>query len=262
MTLVELQVALVIGALVCAASLAALLHLGRVVDAMVRRETAERRGAEVIMVLESLGRHLRYPVALGDTAMQGELRIGAGVVCEGTPSSVVLAPAVSESLEGLTFLADMPATGDHLEFFAASFDSGEVGWHTQRVVESARVSSQEGCGLGSPFVAAELGTRTVVRLTLPPMLAPAPTGAPVELYRSVRVVAYLAGNTGWVVGLRSCVDRRCGPAQPIVGPVRSAAEGGLRFHGADGEGTVMVMVRVPAIDAPFLGVIPATRFLP
>lgn len=262
MTLVELQVAMLVGGLICVAGVTALLHLRRAVDAVVREETAERRGAEAISVVEALGRHLRHPVIIGDTAVQGELRIAVGVVCQGTSAWVALAPAVAGSLEAMTFLADLPVAGDRLEFVAVVRDSAEAGWHSFPVVEADLISSQEGCGVGNPYVASELGARSVVRVTHDLRLAPVGAGAPVEIYRVVRVVLYRAPDAGWVIGLRQCADRQCGPAQPIVGPVRSPREGGLRFHRTESEGLVTVTVRVPAMDHAFLGVFVATPALP
>lgn len=257
MTLAELQVALVVGAIISAAGLAALVHLRRAVDGLVRLESAERVGAEVISVVEAFGRQLRYPIILGDTAIQGELRLAVGVACRGQPTSVTLAPAVAGSLGGMTFLADAPAAGDRLEFFATARDASEVGWHTRQVLGSAWVSSREGCGAGNPFVAPGLEGRPVVRVLHDSLHETARAGTPVEIYRAVRVVVYHAGVSGWVIGLRHCVVQSCGSAQPIVGPVRSPQESGLRFHWAEGVGPIMVAVRVTGIDRTFSGVIPA-----
>lgn len=259
-TIVELQVAVVVGAILVAAAYTSLLSVRRVVDGALRRGEAHRVGDETIAVLEAVGPHLRYPAVLGDTALLGELRIGAGTLCRQTATTIALAPALTGSAEALTFLAETPIVGDRLEAFGGEV-TGEAGWRTHQVTAVALVTAQEGCGAdggadGSAVAAADRG-RQVLRLSVDPPPGAITAGAPVELYRAVRLVLYHAGAQGWTVGFRSCPALRCGSAQPIVGPVRSPSDHGLRFRMDPAAPIVRAEVRVPGSAHRFEGVLHA-----
>ena len=255
-TLVELQVAVVVGAILVAAAYASLLSVRRVVDGALRRGEAHRVGDETIAVLEAVGPHLRYPAVLGDTALLGELRIGAGTLCRQTATTIALAPALSGSAEALTFLAETPIVGDRLEVFGGEA-TGEAGWRTHQVTAVALVTAHEGCGSDGAVVALADRGRQVLRLSVDPPPSALATGAPVELYRAVRLVLYHAGAQGWTVGFRSCQALRCGSAQPIVGPVRSPSDHGLRFRMDPAAPIVRAEVRVPGSAHRFEGVLHA-----
>lgn len=255
-TLVELQVAVVVGAILVAAAYTSLLSVRRVVDGGLRRGEAHRVGDETIAVLEAVGPHLRYPVVVGDTALHGELRIGAGTICRQTSATITLAPALTGSAEALTFLAETPIVGDRLEAFGGEV-TVEAGWRTHQVTAVALVTAQEGCGADGSAVAAADRGRQVLRLSVDPPPGAITAGAPVELYRAVRLVLYHAGAQGWTVGFRSCPALRCGSAQPIVGPVRSPSDHGLRFRMDPAAPIVRAEVRVPGSVHRFEGVLHA-----
>lgn len=269
MTLVELQVALVVGTIIAAAALTALLSVRRVVEGMLRQAEGERVGGDAIAVLEALGQHLRYPKVLGDTALHGELRIGVGVVCRVTPTTVALTPAFAPLLAAvppgstppLTVLAETPIVGDRLEAYASD-SSADGGWRSHVVSGVTLVAASEACGTDGVLVGTAELTRAALRLALDPMPRSLAVGAPAELYREIRLVLYQAGTPGWSIGMRSCVGTRCGAAQPVVGPVRSPAARGLWFRMDPGSSLVQAEVRVAGIDHPFEGSLRASGFSP
>lgn len=166
-TLVELQVVVVVGGILVAAAYTSLLSVRRVVDEALRRGEAYRAGADAIGVLEAIGEQLRYPVVVGDTALHGELRIGAGIVCRQTPATLTLAPAHTGSSEALTVLAETPIVGDRLEAFGGEA-TGEREWRTYRVTAVALMTAHEGCGSDAAAVAVVDRGRQVLRLSVDP----------------------------------------------------------------------------------------------
>lgn len=252
-TLVELLVAATVGTIICASAYAVLLHLRRSVEMQMQRASADRLGTDVVTLLEALGAHLRYPVVLGDTALQAELRIGIGVGCQWSPASLTLAPALSGSLDAMTVLTEFPAPGDRVDVLRASGDSGAPMWVTATLAEVGMLAAKTGCDPESPLLAPSELSRPVWRFTAPAEVGG--TGAPVELYRPVRLIVYHAGDLGWTVGMRHCGGAICSAAQPIIGPVRAPRDGGLRFVRTPSD--VTVQVRVPMLDKTFSGVIVA-----
>lgn len=253
LTLVELMVGLTVGGIVSGASVGALLHMQRTSAQLARRGEAERLGHEVLSVLSTIGYQLRRPYVLGDTALQAELRLVAGVTCAVGPSSITLAPMSPGSLDALTFASDMPAQGDLLEVYREDSSEGPR-WDTSRIVEVSRLVAAEGCGTDTPFASPELRDRQVVRLTLQTSWLLTP-GSPAEVFREIRLLTYPTAGQGWMLGWRACPQGICGPVQPIVGPLRSRAEGGLTLRQDSLMGWVHVGVRVYGVDAPFEGTI-------
>lgn len=254
-TLMELLVAATVGTILCTSAYAILLQLRRSVEAQVQRATAERLGTEVIALLEAVGVHLRYPVVLGDTALQAEMRIGIGVSCQGNATSLTVTPARIGSLDAMTVLAEPPTAGDRVEVLPPWGHTIGEGWVGTAVAETGWLRAKEGCDPGSPYLAPSEESGPVVRVTSSTDLWGGGAGVPVELYRPVRFILYHAGDQGWTIGMRRCSDAICAAAQPVIGPVRSPRDGGLRFVRTSS--AVVVQVRVPLLDRTFSGVIAA-----
>lgn len=254
-TLVELMVAATVGTILCASAYAVLLDLRQSVEALGQRESAERLGTETIALLEAVGSHLRYPVVLGDTALHAEMRIGIGVSCQGSIAALTLAPAVSGSLDAMAVLAEPPMAGDRMEFLRPGGDTAVDAWVSVNIAEVGSLTAKAGCDADSPYFAQSETSRPVVRVTPVADAAAMGAGVPVELYRAVRLTLYHAGDHGWVVGMRRCNGSDCSAAQPLIGPVRSPRDGGLRFTRTPS--AVTVQVRVPTLDRTFSGVIAA-----
>lgn len=256
-SLVELLVALGLGAIVLAAAHRAVRYEGRDAAAFRATRHLDSSGEEVLSVLLALGRHLRYLAPRGDTALAAEYRVLVGVACRVGDDFLVLAPGSGGSPEALTFLNEGPQPGDRLEWYAPTTDPlAEEGWVVSRVTGVTILSAEEGCEAGSGFLPTALADAWVLRLDHEPAGMPGRPGTPVEVYRVGRLVSYASGTAGWVVGWRTCRGDRCDPVQPIVGPVRTVAEEGLRFVV---EATaVRVRVRIPGRERVFEGTLRAT----
>ncbi|MFZ9987208.1 MAG: PulJ/GspJ family protein [Candidatus Nanopelagicales bacterium] len=256
MTLIESLVALTVGSIILVGASAAMGQVRAVTDALVHRAPREQLGAEIIAIVEAIGRGLREPRVLGDTALQGEWRILVGVACNAPDSTVVLSPAGHDVRDAMTFEAEGPRVNDRLDLYLTSDSMREGGWESFPVTHVVSMTAA-GCGEGSRYVAPQDGARSVVRLTYAGTSRGPGAGTPVEIYRAVRLVPYRDVSAGWMLGLRHCVGMVCGPVQPIAGPVRSPRDGGLSFRALPGVGSVAITVRLPGLDEVFLGRIPA-----
>jgi hypothetical protein len=255
-TLAELLVGMVVGAILSIAAFAALLQVQRSSVRLVRRTEDHRLGHEILSVLHAVGQHLRHPVVLADTALHGEWRLITGVVCAVGPSTLTLAPDRPGTLEALSFVGDLPVSGDLLEAWRDPASMGQ-GWEATRVIAVSQLSAEEGCGERSPYVAATLARRPVLRLAYSAAWPTVP-GTPVEIYREVRLISYPSGLGGWSVGWRTCVQGSCTAPQPITGPVRSRSERGLTLSVGSLFGEIRATVRIPGSERIIDGVIGVT----
>lgn len=253
--MVELLVGLAVAALVAAATFGGQLHLKRIAEGIVVRGQGERRGSELIAVIEAVGRHLRQARVVGDTALEAELRIGIGVVCRADASGLRLTPSELGNSDALTVLAEVPAAGDRLDFLASPDTARGLEWISVQVMEATALAGREACGDGSPYVGGSLRSGVSVQLTFTQPAPVPPPGSPVELYRRIRLVTYQEGRGAWMVGLRSCAGLRCGSVQPIGGPVRAPREAGLAFLAASAGSHVTIVARLPGVGRPFSGII-------
>lgn len=257
-TLVELLAGMAVGSLVVVAAIGGQLHLRRIAEGIVVRGQGERRGSELIAVVEAVGRQLRHARVVGDTALEAELRIGVGVTCRADTSGLRLTPSDPSDADALTVLAEVPANGDRLDYLASPDTARGPEWISVQVREALMMTGRDACGDGSPFVGASSRFDAAARLTFALPVPVPPPGAPVELYRRIRLVTYQEAGGAWMVGLRNCAGMRCGAAQPIGGPVRPPREGGLAFHAA-ADGYLTAIARIPAVDRPFSGIIVVGR---
>lgn len=258
-TLVDLLMGLVVASLLLASAHGALVSFRRVTDALVLRQRHELTGSDVIAILEAIGAQIRDPRVLGDSALHGEWRIGAGVVCQASPSLVTLAPAMPGRVESLTSVATAPAPGDRLDIFTVGEADGSPTWHTTLVSDVQERPALEGCGSESPYVARVHLGQPAFRIRHEAQALRPHLGAPVELYRAIRVLSYRdAAGHGWMVGVRQCLATGCGSIQPVAGPVRSPRDGGLIFRRVAAPELVEVTVRTPGSDRTLHGRIRGT----
>lgn len=256
-SLVELLVALGLSAIVLTAAHRAVRYEGRDAAAFRAMRHQEGAGEEVVSVLLALGRHLRHLAPRGDTALAAEYRVLVGVACRVGDGFVVLAPGSVGSREALTFLNEAPQPGDLLERYVPGTDTlPDAGWVVGRITAVTMLPAVEGCGMERRFLPTEVTDATVLRLDHDSVAMPGRPGIPIEVYRTGRLVSYESGTAGWVVGWRTCPSGRCDPVQPIVGPVRSVREEGLRFL-VDAT-AVRVRVRIPGQTRVFEGTLRAT----
>ncbi len=213
--LAELLVALALAGVILAAATRSLvqhLALHRTRDARSRAEEIVREVHDVLRA--ELGHAAGDVRVLGDTAIEvASMRILARA-CHQEPARLVL-PATEPSWSA-------PRAGDSLAVMDTLVRSE---WRTIIAAAGIHRASAE-CPAG--------GTRVTLGTSLP---ATVPARAvPARVWRTVRYMAYRAGDGSWWLGERQCLSG-CGAAQPIAGPLLSPAQGGLRLSeglGADG----------------------------
>ncbi|MFA6166143.1 MAG: hypothetical protein WC700_05990 [Gemmatimonadaceae bacterium] len=213
--LAELLVALALAGVILAAATRALAqHL-----ALHRTRDARSRAAEIVrevhdVLRAELGHAAGDVRVLGDTAVQ-------------VASVRVLARACHQDLARLVLPAtelswSAPRAGDSL---AVMDTLVRREWRTVIAAAGTQRASAE-CPAG--------GTRVTLGASLP---ASVPARAvPARVWRTVRYMAYRAGDGSWWLGERQCTSG-CGAAQPIAGPLLPPAQGGLRLReGLGGNG--------------------------
>lgn len=258
MSLVEVLVALSLGAIVLAVAASSMLR--------------QQRGVRWIEGLSAAELQVR-PVssALPDELSQLDASAGDIAPGEASDSSLQLRAVVAASLScdsaaALTLLPDTasapamvggmsaPAVGDSVWFYLGS----PLGWRARTVTGVARTTTA--CGVPTSAAA------PTFRLLLD---APAgvSAGTPVRVTRWERWVVYRASDGRWYVGIRdySPATSRFLSAQPVAGPflrsVRGGARTGFRYFDASGspldpDGTNEG--RIARVRITTLSVVPAT----
>jgi len=218
--LTELLVSLALaGVIVAAATRGLVQHL-----ALHRTRDARSRAAEIVReVHEVLRAELAHAAGdvrvLGDTALElASLRVLARA-CYQDPVRLVL-PAAEPGWSA-------PRAGDSVGVMDTL---SRVEWRTVIVAAGTQRASAE-CPNGG------------VRLTLGtalPQTVPA-RAVPARVWRTVRFVAYRAGDGAWWLGERLCAAG-CGAAQPIAGPLLAPSQDGFRLRAGPGiDGRVLFL---------------------
>lgn len=255
--LVEVLVGTLLGAVVLAAALDAIVRLTR-----ASREHAVRAAAraQLVQAATALTSDLGTvtTVAAGDdpadlrvvsdTAVELDATIGGGVACAtaaaGLGSTIDLAAAPDVvGTPTLAWWAAPPRPGD-LAFVhenAGTPTPTDDRWtvHTVRAVSEGTTYCRSG-----PFAAAAAsGTRADairLRLTLdaPQLPATLGAGAPIRIARRRRYSLYRAAD-GWQLGVRDSDGATWETIQPIAGPFATPADRGLRLEAVDAAGTLV-----------------------
>ena len=258
MSLVELLVALSLGAIVLAVAASSMLR--------------QQRGVRWIEGLSGAELQVR-PVSSALTDELTQLDASTGDIAPGEASdsslqlrAVVAASLTCDSAAALTLLPDTasvpamvggmsaPAVGDSVWLYLGT----SLGWRARTVTGVARTTT----ACAAPTSAA--GPTFRLLLDAP---AGASAGTPVRVTRWERWVVYRAGDGRWYVGIRdySPATSRFLSAQPVAGPflrsVRGGTRTGFRYFDAAGsplepDGTNergIARVRITA-----LSVVPAT----
>jgi hypothetical protein len=230
-TLVELVLALTLGAIVLGAAAVSVLRqqhgtrrvTGMAVGAAQAGVASSLVPAELADLVPSAG-----DVVAGqarDTAVQLRVPIATGVSCDSAVGRAILTVSEGDDLApagGST----PPHAGDSLWWYTDAARS----WRGRRIadVHSALVSC-------SPLMR---GNGTVLQLA-PADMDTIPVGALLRVTRPFRYVIYRSGDESWQLGLRewSETTQRFAPPQPIAGPfVRRPGTGmqtGFRYFDAE-----------------------------
>lgn len=243
----------------CALALAALLGvacataLGGVRRAMVAGESrarAERAGIEALEVIAALARDADSVVVLGDTAVELTVRIASGVVCMSDSTSVTLPPVRVATGKSLMARVQPVEPGDELRFLTRDSTRSPARWEAVLVDSVAERSGESPCGSAGGYV--DAADASALRMRLVPRVMPVSAGSGVRAGTAVRIgrrgrlALYNAGRGEWMLGWRRCANGTCGVVQPVAGPLRTPAAGGLRIR-ERAQGVLDVSVAVPGI---------------
>lgn len=242
--LAEALCALALAGLLAAAAAMLLTGARRSLHASERRDRAERAERETVAILREALAGADGIILRGDTAVEFDLLVGTGVVCDREAMAVVLPPPTVRSGIPLTAITQPLGPEDVVAIRTSAVTDADEEWWIG-VVDSAQVRQLPTvCDAVTGWRAAEDADASLLRLTL--VDAPPPeveVGAPVRIGQRGRFTLYHAGGGDWMFGWRRChpwLDV-CGPVQPITGPLRPPAAGGLRLRWAESGGGIAVL---------------------
>lgn len=244
--LAEALCALALAALLAVACATALGGVRRATLAAEARARAERGGREALQVITALARDADSVLVLGDTALELTIRIASGVVCARDSLSLTLPPAEVSGGGALVVRAQPVEAGDELRILVRD-SLTTARWERAPIDSVSERSGETPCGSSGGFVVAADAGAGRLRLVPRALSAGAAAGAAVRVGRRGRLVLYTAGRGEWMLGWRRCAVGVCGVVQPVAGPLRTPAAGGLRIEEA-GAGTLRVRVRVPGVS--------------
>jgi prepilin-type N-terminal cleavage/methylation domain-containing protein len=254
-TLVELLVALAVGALVLGLGATIGFRHQRfhrdVVIAVERAETIDQLVALMPISLRGIapGEGDVAPSGARDTSLEFRAAIMGATLCDSGTAVVVAAPG--DAPNRLASVLSRPESGDTAWFLDTS--PALETW-APRVVTAAFDTSAV-CRLGGslPFGSAP---RTSVALRLS---SPAPAGsAVVRVTRPWRYSLYRASDGGWYLGAKEWNpgSGKFNTIQPVAGPLVSASAGGMKFRYLDSLGASLPAVppdprRIAAVEVAF-----------
>lgn len=208
-TLVEVVVALLLGAVIAAPALS-LWRTHRRAAADASPEARARLAAwEALEVVTALARAAEALRVAGDTALLLRSVVREGIACADGRLFRPLDDAIASD--------GVRSSGD--EWWRGAEDPGIGEWIWRRMADT--LGTTAGCVLAMPT--------TLIRVS-----------------RVAVVTSYYAGDGQWMIGWRSCSPVVCGAVQPVAGPVRSRGNGGFRL--SQEAGGVVVTLRVPGVE--------------
>lgn len=230
--LVELLLALVVGAIVVAAAVRLHVAQERAWRVLVARLGADGRARDAAAILPVTLRALApregdvIPTAASDTALEFRETVASAVVCAVGAADVTLPDDAGEAASLAGYL-DRPQSGDTAWFLVPASGAGD---------DAGRWLGLGIVGVGgalcrSPGAAAPSGALRV-DLEGAPIAAAIGVGVPVRVTRRARYSLYRAGDGAWYLGYRSwsMALGRLATVQPVSGPYESPARGGAPFH--------------------------------
>lgn len=245
-SLVELLVALPIMGIVGTLAVVLLLAAGR----QARRNDAlnaavrELRHAAVVAGAELRPLQPLDLIAWTDTSVEFESLVGTGIACGSRARSawVDLLPPDEPHPAAARWIAPLQ-DGDRVTMHLGTSKPPEppVAWQTHATGLPA------GGGCTPPLaLAAGIGARVALDDSLP---APVAEGTPVRITRRTRYHLYRAGDAKWYLGRGTRGRSLWDVTQPVAGPFRSAAGGGLRIRVVDSAGSAILGGPSPAAAA-------------
>lgn len=242
-TLLELIVALPIGAIIGAIAISLLLDthkLSRRLDSSTQIGRELRQAAQV---LASEIRPLAATdlVAWTDTSIEANGLIGSGVVCAVPGSSTVdLLPLNGTDAIRTSWFAT-PQSGDMVFTQGAdsSVTAADVPWRASSL-HSTATSASSSCTT-SPHMLLGTSVGNPVRLRINGSFgAPPALGSLVRIARRARHSLYRASDGMWYLGRKSFNGTSWSTIQPVAGPFDKPSQLGLRIEVRDSVNTVTV----------------------
>lgn len=240
-TLVELLVALPVGAIVGAIAVSLLLDSNRTSRRVGASTALSREMRQAVAVLASEVRPLSAGdlIAWTDTSLDMRTLVGSGVVCAttGTTTIDMLPLHGNDALRTAWFAT--PQGGDVVS--VAAQDSGMVpqqtAWYSGSL-NGTGTSTTSSCFTSAHFVN---GTSTgiPVRLSVTGLSHTPATGSLVRIGRRARYSLYKASDNLWYLGRKSFNGASWTTIQPVAGPFDKPSSRGLYVVVRDSNGTTI-----------------------
>lgn len=240
-TLVELLVALPVGAIVGAIAVSLLLDSNRTARRIGASTGISREMRQAVAVLASEIRPLSVGdiVAWTDTSLDMRTLVGSGVVCATTGANTIdmLPLHGSDALRTAWFAT--PQSGDIVS--VAARDSGmvpqPVAWYSGGLT-STGTSNTSSCLTSAHFVNGT-STGNPVRLSVAGLSHTPATGSLVRIGRRARYSLYKASDNLWYLGRKSFNGASWTTIQPVAGPFDKPSSRGLYVVVRDSNGTTI-----------------------
>lgn len=244
-TAVELLVALTIAAVVLALFAALAVRQQRIFGDLADAAALDahlRETASVVAVdLRSLAPALGDVRDARDTALEIRATIATAVVCDATPTTLILSPEADSTPRFVAFATPV-AAGDTAWLLSTSDMSDD--WRPLAIAAAGTAPPGQCAPLGPKLDARGAAlTRTSLTVDRAALAAadPTPIGLPIRVTRPVRYSLYRASDGLWYLGERdwNAATLRFNTIQPLAGPLLPASLRGLAFTYLDRSGVTM-----------------------
>ncbi|HYW33181.1 MAG TPA: hypothetical protein VE869_16890, partial [Gemmatimonas sp.] len=199
------------------------------------RERTSRELRHAALVLAAELRPLRSVdlVAWTDTSFDFDVLVGAGIACgtRGTLRAIHLLPAQRDDPAGTAWIAS-PETLDDVTAWQLAPEPSAPAALVRHTLD--RVTPASTCAVSPLQGSTGLGVTLVLRDSLSRQVE---EGTPVRVLRRTRYALYRSSDGFWYLGRRSRDGGTWTVIQPVVGPLLSAAAGGVSFSVSDEAGS-------------------------
>ncbi len=251
--LAEALCALALAGVLAVAAATTLSAARRAMKSASERAAAERAGRESVSVIASVLRESSAVTIEGDTAVAFAQVIALGAICERSGLAIVLPPLEVSVATPLVARGQPVEPGDMISVLVVDSLAVGASWVSTLVDTVSERTVAGSCGAADgwtqPSDEGAMRWRLVLRSALPPSTQ---RGAPLRVLRRGRLSLYASGSGAWMLGWRRCAFLvpdavGCGGIQPVAGPLRTPAGGGLRLE-ADALGrTIRIEARASGI---------------
>lgn len=224
----------------------------RALTTTMRNSRAQRTAAQAVdaVVAQLRGAAATDLTLAADTAVEFQLPVAEGVVCQAPTGPLVLLPPLGRAGEGArTRWRSMPEADD-VALFLDPADRTPAAWRRARVVAAALRHGATLCpppaGVTAGFTTPAMAGEPRLELQLDALPAGVAAGTVVRVQRRLRLVVYRAADGTGQLGVRRCpadLAAPCAAVQPAVGPLLApsavAANSGFQFVYQDSTGAAV-----------------------